>query len=245
MYNVLQKKIRASLSKYVNDELQGNIRGFTFPLGKLIELTYKPYCEASIHAHRGFEKNGLCPLNIQTLRDKLGLDSRELDRRSLGQRGIVIPDLSPLDEFLQGKGSTMIQNKLKNLYIIIIYLGENEEIIVASDFNQSQSGKTLSNLATSFLQFGGPKLLEPFTEYVKHIHKNKATYNPPVFDPQLPYEPDFHIILGGHVAVKEMKKAKQTKMNFASGRAGTSEDFIAELEIKQNGNILLYLKKNI
>ncbi len=104
LYNVLQKKIRASLSSYVNKELQGNIKGFVFPLGKLIELTYKPYCESILNAHQGFEKNGLCPINIPIIKEKLGLASRELDRRSLSQRGIVMPDLNTLDNFLPGKG---------------------------------------------------------------------------------------------------------------------------------------------
>ncbi len=88
----------------MNSVLQGNIKGFSFPLGKIIELTYKPYCEAILNSHKGFEKNGLCPLNIAIVKEKLGLTTREPDRRSLTQRGIVIPDLSTLDQFLAEKG---------------------------------------------------------------------------------------------------------------------------------------------
>ncbi len=106
---------------------------------------------------------------------------------------------------------------------------------MATDFNQTQSGKALESLATSFLQFAGPKLLEPFTEYVKHVYSEKTIYNRPLHDPEVPYDPKFHIILGGHVSVKEIKKQKQTKMNFASGRAGTTDEFIAQLSAKQTG----------
>src|SRR5690348_5835625 len=98
-------------------------------------------------------------------------------------------------------------------------------------------------MATAFLQFAGPKLLEPFTDFVRHVHSKKSVYNPPIHDPEAKYEPDFHIILGGIVSVKEVKKPKQTKMNFASGRAGTTDDFIAQLRAKQKGNHIPILRK--
>jgi hypothetical protein len=104
LYNVLQKKIRAALSKFVNEELRGNIRGFVFPLGKLIELTYKPYNEAILNAYQGFEDNGLCPVNVGILREKLQLNSREKERVPLVERGISMPNLDPLEGFLLQKG---------------------------------------------------------------------------------------------------------------------------------------------
>lgn len=105
------------------------------------------------------------------------------------------------------------------------------------DFSDPTAGKTLTALAVPFLQFAGPKLLEPFKDFVDHVWMNKAVYNPPIYDNPPPFEPTFHVVLGGHIGIKPLKKGKITKMNFASGSVGTAPDFIKALGDQEKGII--------
>jgi hypothetical protein len=102
----------------------------------------------------------------------------------------------------------------------------------------------LDSLAVAFLQFAGPKLLDPFSEFVKHVYQHANTYNPPIHDAEQPFVLTHNIILGGTVSVKEVKPPRQTKMNFASGRVATGSESLDELQVVYDSTfkvLLLYI----
>jgi hypothetical protein len=51
-------------------------------------------------AFKGFKENGLCPIDIDIQREKLGLIHREIDRRPLSERNIIIPILSSMKTYM-------------------------------------------------------------------------------------------------------------------------------------------------
>lgn len=184
-------------------------------------MCYSPWGLSSFHALKGFEQNGYFPLNIRRIEKLLCLDTRKRDHTALSERGIVIPDLAPLETYLEVNTGT-------NSHISSFTCSRTE--VVETDFSNLVVSRTLSKCAPVFLQFAGPKLLVPFREFLRHLLDLRDVYNPPFGDSSPDWTPTFHLVLGGALSLKPIITKRKSKLRKYSGNLVTNDAFIEEME---------------